>query len=365
MYASFGSGHRRSAEALVEAFQDRGIAVENRDLLEFLPASISRFYSSAYEFMITSGRSMWRLTYNLVNAPKSPYRPAKARMQKWQFTELKGFLQHTPFTHLISTHFTPAALFTDWRSMDELQCKIFSVITDHEAHRCWKRTGLDHYFVASEGVASEIQQIGVRQKDITVSGIPISKAFCNPVSRAEAQKAFHLDSDGYVVLVLCSAVTVKKSVQILEEFGTLENQVRYLVIAGSDSAKENHLKKRFSNDKRFAIFGFSKRIAEMMKASDLIVTKPGGLIVSEAMAAGLPQILLEPIPGQEEANARYAVERGAALCVIHKRGIYKQTLARILGDSTILQRMSHAAHQAGKPDAASTVADTILSPFIV
>jgi len=365
MYASFGSGHRRAAEALVEAFQDRGIAVDQHDLLEFLPAPMSKFYSSAYEFMITSGRRLWHLTYNLVNAPKSPYRPAKARTQKWQFTELKEFLQHTPFTHLISTHFTPSALFTDWRTMDDLHCKMFSVITDHEAHRCWKRTGLDHYFVASEGVASEMHQIGVHQKDITVSGIPISKAFCNPVSRADARKAFNLDSNGTVVLVLCSAVAVKKSIQMLEEFAAFDQQVHYLVVAGSDSAKEQHLKKRFSNDKRFAIFGFSKHIAEMMRASNVIVTKPGGLIVSEAMAAGLPQILLEPIPGQEEANARYAVEKGAAICVIHKRGIYKDTLATILRDSATLLRMRDAARQAGKPRAAATVVETILSSFIV
>lgn len=350
---------------MVEAFLDKGIAVETRDLLEFLPAPMSKFYSSAYEFMITSGRSLWRLTHDLVNAPKSPYRPAKALTQKWQFTELKEFLQHNPFTHLISTHFTPSALLTDWRAMDELQCKIFSVITDHEAHRCWKRTGLDHYFVASDRVASEMQQIGVPQKDITVSGIPISKAFRTPIPREEARKALNLAPNGHIALVLCSAVTVKKSVQMLEEFATFDNHVRYLVVAGSDSAKENQLKNRFAKDERFAIFGFTKRIAEMMKASDVIITKPGGLIVSEALAVGLPQILLEPIPGQEEANARFAVEKGAALCVTHKRGIYKETLARILGDPATLQQMSEAARRAGKPGAATGVTETILSTFVV
>ena len=103
----------------------------------------------------------------------------------------------------------------------------------------------------------------------------------------------------------------------------------------------------------------------MMSAADLIVTKPGGLIVSESLAMGLPQILLEPIPGQEEANAKFAVEEGAAICVDHKSGIYKETLFRIISDSAKLEEMSAAASKAGRPQAAASVVETILSRFVV
>src|SRR5688572_15253764 len=112
LYASFGSGHKRAAEAVVEAFQDRSIAAESRDLLDFLPRSMARFYSFAYDFMITKGRSAWRLTYDLMNTPKTSYKPATAIGQRWQFTRLKDFLHHFDFTHAVCTHFTPLALLT-------------------------------------------------------------------------------------------------------------------------------------------------------------------------------------------------------------------------------------------------------------
>jgi len=365
IHASFGSGHKRAAQAVLEELEQRGIAAEMRDLLEFLPDPMSHFYSFAYEFMITSSRGLWRLTYNVVNAPKGPYRPAKAITQKWQFSRLKKFLKNNDFTHVIATHFTPAALLTDWRSMKELRCGIFSIITDHEAHRCWRRTGLDHYFVASSRVSSELQQIGVPEKGITISGIPISKAFSTSLSREEARKSWNLPEQAKVILVLCSALTLKKSVQMLQDFAALNTDLRYLVVAGADAAKEKRLQQKFAEDQRFTIFGFTSRIAEMMRAADLIVTKPGGLIVSESLAMGLPQILLEPIPGQEEANARFAVEAGSAICVNHKRGIYKDTLFQIISDPAKLEQMSEAARRTGRPHAAADVVGTILSRFVV
>ncbi|MCI0412465.1 glycosyltransferase [bacterium] len=365
IHASFGSGHKRAAQAVLEEFEQRGIAAELRDLLEFLPAPMSRFYSSAYKFMITSSRGLWRLTYKLVNAPKGPYRPATAVTQKWQFSKLKKFLNKCNFSHVIATHFTPAALLTDWRSMKELNSGIFSIITDHEAHRCWRRTRLDHYFVASSRVSREMQQIGVPEKDITISGIPISKAFSAPLSREETRKSWNLPEQEKVILVLCSALTFKKSVEMLQEFAALNADLRYLVVAGADAKKEKRLRQRFAEDTRFIIFGFTSRIAEMMSAADLIVTKPGGLSVSESLAMGLPQILLEPIPGQEEANARFAVEEGSAICVNHKPGIYKDTLFQIISDRAKLEQMSEAARRAGHPRAAGDVVETILSKFVV
>jgi processive 1,2-diacylglycerol beta-glucosyltransferase len=365
LYASFGSGHKRAAEAVVEAFQDRSIAAESRDLLDFLPRSMARFYSFAYDFMITKGRSAWRLTYDLMNTPKTSYKPATAIGQRWQFTRLKEFLHHFDFTHAVCTHFTPLALLTDWRAMGELHCKLFSIITDHESHRCWKRTGLDHYFVASPEVASELKKAGIPETDITISGIPISRTFSDQPSREIARQTCGLPQNGILALVLCSAITPKKSVQILEEFRTVQEQLRYLVLAGSDPEREKILRSRFGNDDRFIIYGFTSHIAELMKACDLIITKPGGLIVSEAFAARLPQLLLEPIPGQEEANARYAIEHGAALPLIDKKGMYAQNLAEILRNPSKLKEMSDAAAKAARPRAAAEIAETILSRFVV
>jgi len=152
IYASFGSGHRRAAEALQEVLQERGIPSELQDLVPFLPGPLKSLYPWSYNFLTNRWRWGWKTLYNRVDRPSKPYAPARAQLQRWQFGRLKRYLQDQQFTHIFSTHFTPSALLTDWRDSKEIDAKIYSVVTDHTAHRCWKRTGLDHYFVANEEI---------------------------------------------------------------------------------------------------------------------------------------------------------------------------------------------------------------------
>jgi processive 1,2-diacylglycerol beta-glucosyltransferase len=363
LHASFGAGHKRAASALAEAFRVHGVEPEVHDLLEFLPPGMARFYSWAYEFMITRSRGLWHLTYELVNYPKKLYSPGKAITQRWQFQRLKEFIRKENFSDVISTHFTPSALFADWISSNELHARAYSVVTDHEAHRCWKRAGLHHYFVATNFVEEELLACGIPRDHISVTGIPVSLAFSSDHSRESSRSIFNLPRDSIVVLALCSALTSRDSLHMLRQFAQIKKPVNFLVSAGKDQERERYLKEAFKNDSRFNVFGFSNQIAQMMKAADLIVTKPGGLIISEALAIGIPQILLDPIPGQEEANARYAEKIGAAMRI--REGCYLQTLEDAIGNRERLMQMSKAAKLAGKPEAAKQIAQTILEQFVV
>ena len=91
-----------------------------------------------------------------------------------------------------------------------------------------------------------------------------------------------------------------------------------------------------------------------MSAADLVVTKPGGLSVSECLAKRKPMLLVSPIPGQEERNADYLLEAGAAVKAIDAATLVFK-LGRLLGDRTRLAAMSEAAHRIARPDAARTV----------
>jgi processive 1,2-diacylglycerol beta-glucosyltransferase len=148
---------------------------------------------------------------------------------------------------------------------------------------------------------------------------------------------------------------------MIRDLREVPGNIRYLVSAGKDAPREQQIQQFCEGDSRFTIFGFSPRIAEMMRAADVLISKPGGLTVSEALSLGLPQILFSPIPGQEEANAQYVVKHGAGACIEAKKGSFKSTLAKFLENSEILEAAKKSAYNLGKPQAASTIVDFILA----
>jgi processive 1,2-diacylglycerol beta-glucosyltransferase len=360
VHASLGSGHRRAAQALHEVLLERNIPAEMQDLLSFLPRRLASFYPGCYDFMVNDCRWLWKFLYKALDKPVRPYAPGKSLLQKWQFRKFLRYLQEEQFTHILSTYFASSALLTDWRKEGILRdVKIYSIITDHVAHRCWRRTGLDHYFVASEAVRQQMKSAGVLEESITVSGIPISKTFRDHPAREKARKHWGCSNEDNLILVLCSGWSYKKTAGVLRELGSLNEELHFLVSTGPDPVKEEKIKKRFAGRSNFRIFGFSPQIAEMMTAADLMISKPGGLIVSEALAIGLPQILLSPIPGQEEANARYAESNGAAVLLSGKKGELANIAGQLLGDAKRLCSMRSAAALAGQPLAAIKIIEEV------
>ncbi len=365
IHATIGWGHKRAAMALAEMFQQRGIEADVRDLLEFLPRPLSWFYPNAYSFVVSRSRSLWRLFYKLNDQPKTLYAPANSLTQKWQFDRLLSFLQNSDYSCIVSTHFTPSALLLDWRKQFGWNQKIYSVVTDFISHRCWKRDGLDHYFVATDEVRDQLIESGFSPDKITVTGIPISSAFMNPISREECRKEWNIADDEKLVLVLSSGLNPHKTRAMIRDLREVPGKIRFLVSAGKDAPREQHVREFCQNDPRFTVFGFSPKIAEMMRAADVLISKPGGLTVSEAISLGLPQILFSPIPGQEEANANYVVRHSAGACIEAKRGEFKKALLSLLDQPETLNAKKAAARKLGKPEASAEIVDFILNDSAV
>jgi processive 1,2-diacylglycerol beta-glucosyltransferase len=361
LHASIGWGHKKAAEALQQVFSERGIETACLDLLDYLPPAMSKFYTTSYAYLVAHLPWLWRQIYDLSDRRNSPYAPARSISQKWQFERLLQFLQRNDFTDVICTHYTPAALALDWRQLYGLKYRLFSVITDYASHRYWKRSGLDHYFVATEEVLGQLGASGIPASQITVSGIPISPQFQSLMDKEPSRSDWCSPEDQFLVLVLTSGLNDVKTHWLIEDLRSLPGNIRFLVSAGKHAPREQQVAEYCQGDPRFTIFGFSSRIPEMMHASDVLVSKPGGLTVSEALAARLPEVLFSPIPGQEEANADFLVRQGAAVCIRAKKGEFKQALNELLSHNGRLSAMAQVARNLGKPDAAQTIVNRIVS----
>jgi processive 1,2-diacylglycerol beta-glucosyltransferase len=257
---------------------------------------------------------------------------------------------------VLCTHYLPIEIMglLKSRGMDPFTV---SVVTDFEAHALWIETSIDLYCVAATETGASLVARGVPAERIFASGIPIAAKFRQPLNTRALRKEQGIRDDLPTLLVLGGGFGMGPVVEILDALESSDQSFQTLVVAGRNEKLRRELaKKDFQHPTR--ILGFVTNMNELMSVSDIILTKPGGLTSSEALALGKPLLILHPIPGQEAANSDFLLERGAAAKVSRVEDLPFR-LEQLLG-SRKLQEMGRAARKLGKPDAAVEICQEVL-----
>src|SRR5262249_11197502 len=185
------------------------------------------------------------------------------------------------------------------------------IVTDFEAHALWMETCVDLYCVAAEETKARLVARGVKPDQVVPTGIPISARFSAIVEGRDVRKKLGLRGDLPVGVVLSGGFGMGPVGRILTELDRIPNEFQGLVVTGRNEQLRRDLA---GQDRRHPthVLGFASNMHELMAVADLVISKPGGLTSSEALAMGKPLMILNPIPGQEAANSDFLVERGAA-----------------------------------------------------
>jgi hypothetical protein len=165
-----------------------------------------------------------------------------------------------------------------------------------------------------------------------------------------------------VILVMSTGSGV---VSLFENLMMLETGCIICVICGRQADLRRELEGiQVPLHHRACFVGFTCTMHELMGVADIIVTKPGGLITSEALACGLMMVIVDPYPGQEERNATMLLEAGAAIQA-HRYNILAYRLGAILSDRETLDRYRQNSRKLGRPDAAQQIVRCIMSEGIL
>jgi len=264
---------------------------------------------------------------------------------------------------VICTHYLPAEILGRRRRKGKLDAPLFVTLTDYDIHVMWIQPGVDGYFVATDEMAYALREKGVGEATVTVSGIPIMPVFSKRYRAKPAMRQrLGLRPEPPTVLVAAGGFGmggVDATVAMLAEAA---DDVQLLAIAGRNEKLHQALQAvAKAHEGRIVPFGFVTNMHELMAASDFAVTKCGGLTSSECLAMGLPMVIVSPIPGQEERNADFLLEGGAALRANSSAHLlYKVTT--LLRDERRLARMRTAARRIAKPHAAFDIVERVLAP---
>lgn len=258
---------------------------------------------------------------------------------------------------VVSTHFLASELAAFATRRRRLNAYLATVITDFDAHAFWLSDPVDHYFAAMEDTARQLQHLGVNSDDISVTGIPISIKFAGAPSKSEARKQLGLREDLPVVLISAGGFGVGPVIETVESAMLCRTRFQTVVLCGKNEKLRAQLQGMQaitpSYFPDFHAVGHTDSMQVYMAAADLMIGKSGGLTSSECLASGLPMLIVNPIPGQEERNANHLLEHGAAASGNIRTLTYK--LDKVISSPHQLKEMSDAATAMGHANSAREI----------
>jgi processive 1,2-diacylglycerol beta-glucosyltransferase len=365
LYASVGTGHRRAAEALAQACLHQPVAaVRVEDVLDHTPRLFRTAYARSYLEITDRAPLFWGYFYTQTNADPNLAEITnnlRKLVESIGTNGLKEVLRDFRPDVIICTHFLPMELLVRLRRNARLTQPIYCIITDYVAHTFWTYTEIDGYFVGNEQTRDQLIARGVMHQQIVVSGIPIDPSFSRPNQKETARQRRNIELDTSLITIFSGGIDPGHIRTIVT--GILKQRLRatIAVIAGRNPRIQQALAQvQPTAETRIEIYGNIDFVDDMLTASDLVVTKAGGLIITEAMARTTPLIVVEPIPGQEEWNADFVVSCGAGVQLRQSESV-PHTVQHLLERAALRDEMRHSAYLIARPQAAASIVASILA----
>ena len=354
--ASAGTGHTRAAEALrsCASAQQAGIEATHLDALQFVTPLLRFVYTDVYMFLVHHVPALWRYFYRTTNMAKRD--GCGHRLRRWaermNSRSLLAEITRQKPDLIICTHFLPAELLSCSLAAGDAAYPVWVQVTDFDLHRMWVQPHMAGYFASSDEVAFHLREQGIAAERIFVTGIPIMAAFSNSLDRATCARELAISPDRATLLLLGGGAGFGSVCEIAKCLLELKDDFQIIALAGKNEAMLAALHQLSSDDPgRLVAKGYTGQIERLMACADLVVTKPGGLTTAESQAMELPMIVIAPIPGQEEQNANYLLEQGAALRASDMATL-QYRVSYLLAHASRLTAMRAAARSLARPDAA-------------
>jgi processive 1,2-diacylglycerol beta-glucosyltransferase len=307
-YASAGAGHFRAAQAvylyLKEKYPSLGLSLI--DILKYTNRFSKLNYLYGYSFLIRYLPHFWYAGYWLTSVRFLRFltRGLTRFFNGTSSNRFREFIIQENPDCIVSTHFFPSEICANLKSTGSIASRLITVITDFTLHPFWISKGTDIYIAASAETKRQLLREGIEEENIKDSGIPVSQKFLKSLDREEITERLGLRNE-FTVLIMTGSFGFGPLERIVEN---LSKDAQLIVICAAN--KKLYAKLKRKNTPGTYVFGYVENIQELMAVSDIIISKPGGLSISEALIMELIPIFISAIPGQETGNAKVLLSQG-------------------------------------------------------
>jgi 1,2-diacylglycerol 3-beta-galactosyltransferase len=357
-----GFGHRSAANSIAKALKlEHPQEVTTSIINPILEEPSSLFLQKAelnYDHSVKQNPGFYRFTYEISDS-RSASAVVENTLVLAMYKNMKQLIQNSHVDGIVNTNQlfnAPAGV-----ALNSLNLKIpfYTVVTDlADVHSMWFNSNPDRFFVASNAVRSKALASGIPLNKITISGIPVDpdiESSCETRAQIRARSGIAID---LTTILVVGSSRVSGICEHLEALEKLPFPFQVVVIAGGNDKLYAKLQQRVWNFPIF-IHNFVTNMPDWLLSADLLITKAGGLILSEGLAAGLPIIMIDYLPGQEEGNVRYILDQHAGEIVENPDEMYDVINSWLRNDQALLKGLANKSRTSGHPEAATVIANAL------
>ena len=298
---------------------------------------------------------------------------------------------------LVSTHPFSLEIASSLKTRELIDIPLIGIVTDFAVHQSYVADGVDAYIVSSREMVDDIVSRGIDRVKVYPYGIPVKQSFYKEIDRAAVFREEELDENLPTVLIMAGSFGVTDVIKIYHKIVKSPEKFQIVVITGKNEKLyetfERYLRKIAINNtiieykmmlknakppkktksgakpkpvskqtssrnmkplKPTKLLYFTDEVEKYMHMADVIVTKPGGLTVSESIASELPMAIFKAIPGQEEQNADFLVSKNMAIR-LKKDNTCTATFTDLIRNPQKLADMKQAIRSFSKGNSAANI----------
>ena len=350
-----GNGHNATASAVEESLRARGGDVVVLDMYKYISRVLYNVVDKGYRFSIKHMPRSFGNAYASAERHEIPRRVLGIlNSNRFLANRLADFLKDYQPELIITTHVFAAQVLDTLKRQGFLDVPVMGVITDYCIHPFWETVPTVEYIVtASKRLTYTAQRKGIDEARILPLGIPVAAKFRHRMDQGEARRKLGLYPDKTTVLIMGGSMGFGNMLRNVIQIDRMGMDYQLVCVCGANKKLYQKLSRQKTKS-AFHVQGFTNQVDVYMDAADCIVTKPGGLTVSESLAKGLPMVLTSPIPGQEERNANFLLNSGAAV-LADKHFSLSEAVHYVLESPGRLELMRQAIALIANPHAAEEI----------
>lgn len=358
-----GSGHGKAAEAIRNHFhthyRDLPIEMKTINTLRYINPIVDKLIIGSYIKALKKTPSIYGKLFDFAESEDAVSNITQI-MNDFLSKRLINLIHEYNPDIILCTHFFPLEMVSILKRKHKIKIPIVAIITDYAPHSIWFYNHIDAYVIPHEDFIQDLIENGIARETIYPLGIPIDESFLSPLDKLACRRSLGLNDDPLTLLIMGGGLGMGNIKTIFEQLAFSNLNLQLIACTGSNMKLKNQLLDISSRcNKRTLIYDFTNNVSTLMSAADILISKPGGLTITESINKHIPLVINSAIPGHEERNADYLLNNGIAARVKDTDSIVS-LIKQLTISHTRLKHMTESAIEKSKPNAAKDICTLIL-----